>query len=109
MNTGVTRYEVAGHIGVTRKVDPAELLNRRKRRRRLVRIDSAIVAREADTVLQDVEPVASGLHIRDRKPDEVVWRLAFLPVHRQENHAFAAVDLERKQRERVLAHYLEVV
>jgi len=42
--------------------------------------------------------MTSGLLILDGEADEVFGWGAGLPVHREQNHAFASVELERKER-----------
>src|SRR5207237_2303572 len=65
-------------------------------------------AREADSVRQDEEPLTAGLLILDREADEVLRRLARLPVHGEERHAVAAMDLQGEERCRVLPDDLEL-
>ena len=44
-----------------------------------------------------------GLLVLDGEADEILGRLALLPVHREQGHAVAAMQFEGKERRRVLA------
>ncbi len=90
--------EGPGQIREAREVDPTELLNGGKSSGELLRIDVAAAVEEADAVIQGIETIASGLLILDGEADEVFgWRADF-PVHSEQDHAFASVEFERKER-----------
>ncbi len=100
--------ERPGQLGMYGEVHPAELLERRPQRRLRVRVDRPVRGREREPVGQREEPLAAGLVVLDREPDEVGRRLALFPVHAQQHHALAAVQLEREQGRRILRRDLEV-
>ena len=100
-------FEVADEIGIAWEMHPAEFLDRRFKRRERGRIDIAGRIEEAEPVVQRVILAAAGLLILDREADKVLRRLAILPVHGDERHAFAAMQLQREQRLVVRAFDLE--
>ncbi|MGB8901512.1 MAG: hypothetical protein WCC90_20720 [Methylocella sp.] len=77
---------------------PAEFLDRRFKRRERGRIDIAGHIEEAEPIVQRVILVAARLMILDREADKVLRRLAVLPVHGDERHAIAAMQLQRERR-----------
>jgi hypothetical protein len=62
---------------------------------------------EAEPVVQREKLAPAGLLILDREADKVLRRLAVLPVHGDERHAFAAMQLQREERRGVGAFHLE--
>src|SRR5262249_53570312 len=80
-----------------------KFLDRRLHRRQTGWIDVPFGAGKAEPVLQSKEAVALRLLVLDGKADEIVRRLASLPVHRDKGHAVAAMELQRKERRRVLS------
>ena len=84
-----------------REVDPAEGLERRFGARillrRFARCNRLALAREVKPVLDRPEGRRFRPPVFDRKADEIVRRPPAPPVHRQQDHAFAAMDLERER------------
>jgi hypothetical protein len=86
---------------------PTEFLDRRLKRRETGRIDVAGRIEEAEPVVQREKLGPAGLLILDREADKVLRRLAVLPIHGDERHAFAAMQLQREERRGVGAFHLE--
>src|SRR5262245_1623919 len=65
-------------------------------------------AGKGDAVLQGKEAVAAGFLVLDREADKIPRRLALPPVHREQRHAVAAMQLQREGRRRVRAADLKL-
>src|SRR6185369_5596352 len=81
-------------------MDPAKCLERRFGARillgRLIWLERFRLAGKVEPVLDRPEGGRLRPPVFDRKADEVRWRLAVLPVHGEQHHAFAAMDFERE-------------
>src|SRR5208283_3835817 len=94
-------------IGIAWEMHPSEFLDRRFKRRERGRVDIAGRIEEAEPVVQRVILAAAGLLILNREADKVLRRLTVLPVHGDERHAIAAMQLQRERRVVVRSFDLE--
>jgi hypothetical protein len=100
--------ERAIQIRVAGKIHPTEFLNRRNESRQLNRILLTFPSIEGETVVQREERIAVGRLGFDGETDEVGRRLPVLPVHREQTHPVAAVELQCEKCLLVLADHLEI-
>src|SRR6185437_339803 len=99
--------EIAGELGVGREVHPAEFLDRRLQRRQGTGNDVAVRIEKVETVGERRKLVGAGRLTLDREADKVLRRLAILPVHAEQRHAVAAMQLERERRTGIRTQHLE--
>ena len=99
--------ERPGELGVSREMHPAELLDRGQPRRQRLVVDAARHGAEREPVLEGEKRRSARLPVLDGEAHEILWGLAALPVHGQQSHAVAPVELEREQRRRILSTDLE--
>src|SRR5207248_986386 len=88
--------------------DPAELLDRRPQRRVLIWIYRSSGPREAKPVLQRPVPVDVGLLVFDPEADKIIGWPTHPPIHGQERHTIAAMNLQRKRRRRIRSENFEI-
>lgn len=87
---------------------PAEFLNGREPARGAPLVHAAVRIRKVDAVLNWPEAVAVGFFVFEGEADEVSWRLPDLPVHGEERHAVATVQLQREESVGVLRDNLKI-